>query len=129
MWGAISNFFSGLLGSGAASGAGAAAGGAAANAAAGAASSGLASGIGSILGGAGSLLGAGASIYGAKKQSKLAKQELDFQKRMYNDWNSVRAGNELNMAQGYKDALGQAEKERRKKVNELNGGMLGSGIY
>ena len=78
--------------------------------------------LGTFLGGAGSLLGAGASIYGSHNQQKMAKKELDFQKDMYNQWNSTRMQNQNNMNNAYDDVFNQ-----NKKKNQ--GGMLGSGLY
>lgn len=78
--------------------------------------------LGTFLGGAGSLLGAGASIYGAHNQQKTAKKELDFQKDMYNQWNSTRMQNQNNMNNAYDNVFNQ-----NKKKNQ--GGMLGSGLY
>ncbi|WP_278347316.1 hypothetical protein [Helicobacter pullorum] len=76
----------------------------------------------SAFGNAVGLLGAGASIYGAHNQQKIAKKELDFQKDMYNQWNSTRMQNQNNMNNAYDDVFNQ-----NKKKNQ--GGMLGSGLY
>ena len=82
------------------------------------------SGFGEVTKGIGGLLSAGSGMYGAYNQSKMAKDMLNLQKRMYNDWNSTRLGNENNLAQGYNDVFGDNNAFFKKKL-----GMLDSKLY
>lgn len=76
-------------------------------------------GMGELLKGGGNLLSAGSSLYGAIDQRKKAKKELEFQRKMYNDWNNTRLGNQANMENAYNFVFGEPKRQ----------GMLDSGIY
>lgn len=84
------------------------------------------SGFGEVAKGLGGLLSAGSGMYGAYDQSKRAKEMIELQKKMYQDWNNTRLGNQQNLAQGYNDVFGANNDFYNKKRNT---GMLNTPIY
>ena len=128
MWGALgglgSSLMSGLstIGSGVMSGLSSAGG-----ALKGLLSSAGGSGFGEAAKGLGGLLSAGSGMYGAYDQSKRAKEMMNLQKRMYNDWNNTRLGNQNNFAQGYNDVFGANNEFLNTK--KKSAGLLNTPIY